>query len=184
MKELEKYFEEKRVPLSPLKRGSYEFRNFLFFFGLSLYHVICNYQLILYITSKGIVYFLGILTGIALAIAAVFVINKTNSSSDELTMFKERGKMMDAESYMIIQTHDNNHALAVDSDMLAISTIINIPSSINTAVYIIGNGKSSFYDGLEIKSSEKIKFYQVGTYRYKTKEEEWKTVPAVMLMKK
>lgn len=134
--------------------------------------------------SKGVSYFLGILTGIVLTIAAIFVINKTNSSSDELTMFKERGKMMDTESYMIIQTHDNNHALAVDSNMLAISAIINIPSTINTAVYLIGNEKSNFYDGLEIKSSEKVKFYQVGTYRYKTKEDEWKTVPAVMLMKK
>lgn len=133
--------------------------------------------------SKGVAYFLGILTGIALTVAAVFVIYKTNSS-DELTMFKERGKMMDTESYMIVQTHDHNHALAVDSEMLAISALINIPSSINTAVYIIGNEKSNFYDGLEIKSSEKVKFYQVGTYRYKTKEEEWKTVPAVMLMKK
>jgi hypothetical protein len=133
--------------------------------------------------SMGVAYFLGILTGIALTVAAVFVIYKTNSS-DELTMFKERGKMMDTESYMIVQTHDHNHALAVDSEMLAISALINIPSSINTAVYIIGNEKSNFYDGLEIKSSEKVKFYQVGTYRYKTKEEEWKTVPAVMLMKK
>ena len=133
--------------------------------------------------SKGVAYFLGILTGIAVTVAAVFVIYKTNSS-DELTMFKERGKMMDTESYMIVQTHDHNHALAVDSEMLAISALINIPSSINTAVYIIGNEKSNFYDGLEIKSSEKVKFYQVGTYRYKTKEEEWKTVPAVMLMKK
>ena len=133
--------------------------------------------------SKGVAYFLGILTGIALTVAAVFVIYKTNYS-DELTMSKERGKMMDTESYMIVQTHDHNHALAVDSEMLAISALINIPSSINTAVYIIGNEKSNFYDGLEIKSSEKVKFYQVGTYRYKTKEEEWKTVPAVMLMKK
>ena len=133
--------------------------------------------------SKGVAYFLGILTGIAVTVAAVFVIYKTNSS-DELTMFKERGKMMDTESYMIVQTHDHNHALAVDSEMLAISALINIPSSINTAVYIIGNEKSNFYDGLEIKSSKKVKFYQVGTYRYKTKEEEWKTVPAVMLMKK
>ncbi len=134
--------------------------------------------------GKVVSYFLGILTGIALTIAAVFVVNKTNSSSGELTMFKERGKIMNAESYTIIQTHDNNHALAVDSDMLALSTFINIPSSINTAVYLIGNEKSNFYDGLEIKSSAKTKFYQVGTYRYKTKEEVWKTVPAVMLMKK
>ena len=135
--------------------------------------------------SKGAAYFLGILTGIALTVAAGFVIYKTNSSSfGSLSMFTERGKMMDAESYMIIQTQDNNHGLAVDSEMLAISALINIPSSMNTAVYIIGNEKSNFYDGLEIKSSKKVKFYQVGTYRYKTKEEEWKTVPAVMLMKK
>lgn len=91
---------------------------------------------------------------------------------------------MDAESYMIIQTQDNNHGLAVDSEMLAISALINIPSSMNTAVYIIGNEKSNFYDGLEIKSSKNTGFYQVGTYKYKTKEGEWKTIPAVMLMKK
>ena len=54
----------------------------------------------------------------------------------------------------------------------------------NTAVYIIGNEKSNFYDGLEIKSSKNTGFYQVGTYKYKTKEGEWKTIPAVMLMKK
>ena len=91
--------------------------------------------------SKGVAYLLGILTGIALSVAAVFVIYKTNSFSDELTMFKERGKMMDTESYMIIQTHDHNHALAVDSEMLAISAFINIPSPINNAVYIIRNEK-------------------------------------------
>lgn len=134
--------------------------------------------------SKGVSYFLGILTGIILTVAAIFVINKTNSSSDELTMFKERGKMMDTQSYMIIQTYDNNHALAVDSEILAISTFMNIPSFINTAVYIIGGEKSNFYDGLEIKSSEKIKFYQVGTYRYKTQDNDWRTIPAVMPMKK
>lgn len=134
--------------------------------------------------SKGVAYLLGILSGIALSVAAVFVIYKTNSFSDELTMFKERGKMMDTESYMIIQTHDHNHALAVDSEMLAISAFINIPSPINNAVYIIGSEKSNFYDGLEIKSSKKAAFYQVGTYRYKTTDDEWKTVPAVMLMKK
>ena len=135
--------------------------------------------------SKGAAYFLGILTGIALTVAAGFVIYKTNSASfGSLSMFNERGKMMDAESYMIIQTQDNNHGLAVDSEMLAISALINIPSSMNTAVYIIGNEKSNFYDGLEIKSSKNTGFYQVGTYKYKTKEGEWKTIPAVMLMKK
>lgn len=51
--------------------------------------------------SKGVSYFLGILTGIILTVAAVFVINKTNSSSDELTMFKERGKMMDWKSNLL-----------------------------------------------------------------------------------
>lgn len=121
--------------------------------------------------SKGVSYFLGILTGIILTVAAVFVINKTNSSSDELTMFKERGKMMDAKSYIIFQTHDNNHALAFD--LRTVST-----------VYLIGNEKSNFYDGLEIKSSEKIKFYHVGTYRYITQDNDWRTIPAVMPMKK
>ena len=155
---------------------------------LNCYICDCSVQIkILRLMSKGLAYFLGILTGIALTIAGAFVLYHASSSSGTLTMLNERGKMMDTESYIIIQTFDNNHALAVDSEMLAfsaLSSLIEIPSSLNTAVYIIGNENSSFYDGLEIKSSKKTGFYQVGTYRYKTDEDEWKTVPAVMLMKK
>lgn len=99
-------------------------------------------------------------------------------------MFNERGKMMGYDSFTIIQTDDNYHALAMATDEIAVSALINVPEAFYTIVYIIGNEKSHFYDGLEIKSSDKTGFYQVGTYKYKTIEEEWKTVPAVMLMKK
>ena len=158
--------------------------------NIVLNHYICDCSvqiIILKLMSKGLAYFLGILTGIALTTAGAFVFYKASSSSGTLTMLNERGKMMDTESYMIIKTYDNNHALAVDSEILALSafsSLIEISSFLNTAVYIIGNEKSSFYDGLEIQSSKKTGFYQVGTYRYKTDEDEWKTVPGVMLMKK
>lgn len=62
--------------------------------------------------NRGLVFFLGIITGVLLTIAAAFIINKSSSASG-ITMFNERGKMMDATSYTIIQTIDNNHRLAV-----------------------------------------------------------------------
>lgn len=143
--------------------------------------------------SKGVAYFLGILTGIALAAAAVFATDIISLSSGSLSMFNERGKMMKYDSFTIVRTYDNNHALAVATDELGYFAALNmakddlpqsVPWLVYTAVYIIGNEKTHFYDGMEIKSSKRTGFYQVGTYKYKTKEEGWKTVPAVMLMKK
>ena len=86
-------------------------------------------------------------------------------------MFNERGKMMDATSYTIIQTIDNNHGLAA-GDLIG---LLN-------PVLVLGNKDSHFYDGM--KAGPNSGFYQVGTYRYMTKDEVWKTVPVVALMAK
>lgn len=125
--------------------------------------------------SKGAAYFLGILTGIAVSVATFFTVTYFSSSSGKLYMADGQGKAMKSNSFTIISTEDNYHALAVDLEMLF--------DSEPTVVYVIGNEKSQFYDGYEIRASGKTKFYQVGTYKYKTKEDEWKTVPAVMLLK-
>ena len=51
-----------------------------------------------------------------------------------------------------------------------------------TPVLLIGDETTHFYDGLEVKVTNNKRFYQVGTYKYETKSEDWKTVPAVMLL--
>ena len=128
--------------------------------------------------SKGATYFLGILTGIAVSVATFFAVTYFSSSSGKLYMSGDRGKAMKSDSFTIISTEDNYHALAVSNVKLE-----KLFDSEPKVVYIIGNEKSQFYDGYEIKASGKTKFYQVGTYKYKTKEDEWRTVPAVMLLK-
>lgn len=57
-------------------------------------------------------------------------------------MFNERGKMMDATSYTIIQTIDNNHGLAA-GDLI---DLLN-------PVLVLGNKDSHFYDGMEVKAA-------------------------------
>ncbi len=122
--------------------------------------------------NRGLVFFLGIITGVLLTIAATFIINKSSSASD-ITMFNERGKMMDATSYTIIQTIDNNHGLAVGDFLDLLNPVL-----------VLGNKDSHFYDGMEVKAGSNSRFYQVGTYRYMTKDEIWKTVPVVALMRR
>ena len=109
--------------------------------------------------SKGVSFFLGVLVGVALTGAAWFAINNSSSSFGRLTMFDERGQMLDADSFFVVSTEDNYHALAIDSEMLFLLTLsqaLNINQPIQQLVYIIGNEKSNFYDGYEIKASDKI----------------------------
>lgn len=123
--------------------------------------------------NRGLVFFLGILAGVILTIGAAYIINKASSSTSGITMFDERGEMMDATSYIIIQTIDNNHGLAVADffDLL-------------NPVLVLGSKDSHFYDGMEVTAGTNTRFYQVGTYQYLTKEDIWKTVPVITLMNK
>lgn len=124
--------------------------------------------------NRGLIFFLGIISGAILTVAAVFIINMS-SSDDGITMFNERGEMMDVTSYRIIQTIDSNHGLAVGVEDFF---------SLLNPVLVLGNKDSHFYDGMEVTAGSNTRFYQVGTYRYMTKADDWKTVPVVALMTK
>ena len=81
------------------------------------------------IMSKGVSFFLGVLVGVALTGAAWFAINNSSSFLGRLTMFDERGQMLDADSFFVVSTEDNFHALAIDSEMLfllSLSQALNI----------------------------------------------------------
>lgn len=123
--------------------------------------------------KKGLVFVLGMLTGAILTIVTAYSLNKFSSTDSSITMFSERGKMMEPTTYTIIQTIDSNHGLAV-GDIL---DLLN-------PVLVLGNEDSHFYDGLEVKAGANTRFYQVGTYRYMTTDEVWKTVPVITLSTK
>lgn len=87
---------------------------------------------------------------------------------------------MEAEQYSIIQTLSDSYALAME---ISLDRFYDLDiSSILTPVLLIGDETTHFYDGLEVKATNNKRFYQVGTYKYETKSEDWKTVPAVMLL--
>ena len=124
----------------------------------------------------------GAFSGILLTIVVLLIIGsaKGESSIPGLTTFEERGQMMKAEQYSIIQTLSDSYALAME---ISLDRFYDLDiSSILTPVLLIGDETSHFYDGLEVKVTNNKRFYQVGTYKYETKSEDWKTVPAVMLL--
>ena len=124
----------------------------------------------------------GAFSGILLTIVVLLIIGsaKGESSIPGLTTFEERGQMMEAEQYSIIQTLSDSDALAME---ISLDRFYDLDiSSMLTPVLLIGDETTHFYDGLEVKVTNNKRFYQVGTYKYETKSEDWKTVPAVMLL--
>lgn len=126
--------------------------------------------------SKGVIYLLGVMTGIFITLGAAFVVAKTRTSdSDGVSMFETRGQAMTESSFKIFQTLDDKHALAS-------GVCEEFEFYMGVTVMIVGGEDDHFYDDLIIRKSSKRKFYQVGTYRYKTKSEDFKTVPIVALL--
>ena len=129
--------------------------------------------------SKGVAYFLGILTGVVLTIGASIIIAKSQGedpSSNGISMFEKRGQAMTEGSFKIFQTLDDKHALASGVSNEEYGWYMGI------TVMIIGNENDHFYDDQIIKKTSGKKFYQVGTYKYQTKSEDFKTVPIVALL--
>ena len=91
-------------------------------------------------------------------------------------MFEKRGQAMTEGSFKIFQTLDDKHALASGVSNEEYGWYMGI------TVMIIGNENDHFYDEQIIKKTSGKKFYQVGTYKYQTKSEDFKTVPIVALL--
>lgn len=155
-------------------------------FYLLLFNRLTIFEKLIPITmNKFWTFIAGAFSGILLTIVVLFVIDsaKGESSIPGLTTFEEKGPMMEAERYSIIQTLSDSYALAMEISLDRFNDfdISSLPSML-TPVLLIGDEDSHFYDGLEVKVSKNRRFYQVGTYRYETQSENWKTVPAVMLL--
>ncbi len=127
-----------------------------------------------------LIYLAGLVSGVILTFIVALVINSsTTPSNDGLTMFEERGEMMQEKSFKIFQSLDANHALAMGKDEDSYSDLY-----FGITVMIIGDEDTHFYDDQIINTSSTKRFYQVGTYKYQTKSENWKTVPVIMLLDK
>ena len=110
--------------------------------------------------KKWVVYLLGIITGIILTFVFAFYANLSdNSGIIGLEMFEEPGDYMEYSQFEVFQVIEGG-ALAHAADFFGV------------IVFIIPNEEQRFYDDQKI----------VGTYRYSTKMEIEKTVPAIRII--
>ncbi|MCM1501782.1 MAG: hypothetical protein NC115_03840 [Bacteroidales bacterium] len=131
--------------------------------------------------KKGLILILGIILGVILTIVAGVIISNLGYLSDNGIEYLEKtGPVMDAQSYEVFQVLENGNALAKETLFKGMSNILNL----GAVVLIVADGSSSYYDDQFITAPEGKEFRQVGTYRYQTKDEYVKTVPAIALFKK
>ena len=88
------------------------------------------------------------------------------------------GNKMDAQSYKVFQVIDGGYALANASTFEELGLYMGI------VVLIYADENSHYYDGQIITATNGRKFRQIGTYRYSTKDNNVKTVPAVAIFGK
>lgn len=124
--------------------------------------------------KKGLIFFLGIITGCVLTIAALFVIgvSYSNSAESDITIAEHQTEFKDASRFEIFQVLGDG-ALANCEEQGYSSSYFTGP-----VVYILSDGQNLFYDDQVIDIPYGKKAMQIGTYRYQTKLGE-KVVPVI-----
>jgi len=121
--------------------------------------------------KKWLIYVLGIITGVILTFAFAFCVKLSNNSGIiGLEMFKEPGEYMEYSQFEVFQVVESGCALAQADD------------SFGAIVFIIPNENQQFYDNQKIVLKNDQCAQHVGTYKYNTKMEIEKTVPAVRII--
>lgn len=121
--------------------------------------------------KKWIIYVLGVITGIILTFAFAFCVNLSNNSGIiGLEMFEEPGDYMEYSQFEVFQVVESGCALA------------HADESFGSIVFIIPNESQQFYDDQKIVLKNDQCAQHVGTYKYSTKMEIEKTVPAIRIV--
>ena len=143
--------------------------------------------------SKGLTYFLGILTGVLLTLG-FFAVRSYSSKGeaagdvktekqaklpDGVTMLDEPVPFTEAKNFQVLQVVFEDAALAQSEKKMQYtgSTYYTDP-----VVLIVADQKNTFYDDQIVKAPKDCKVVQVGTYNYQTKMG-WKTVPIIRFVK-
>lgn len=143
--------------------------------------------------SKGLTYFLGILTGVVLTIGFLAIRNATSKDGaegtektekqaklpDGVTMLDEPIPFTEAKNFEILQVVFDDAALAQSEKKMQYTGSIYYTDPV---VLIVADQKNTFYDDQIVKCPKDSKVMQVGTYNYQTKMG-WKTVPIIKFVK-
>ena len=121
--------------------------------------------------KKWIIYVLGVITGIILTFVFAFCVNRSNNSGIiGLEMLEEPGDYMEYSQFEVFQVVESGCALAYADE------------SFGSIVFIIPNESQQFYDDQKIVLKNDQCAQHVGTYKYSTKMEIEKTVPAIRIV--
>lgn len=121
--------------------------------------------------KKGLVYLLGIITGIILTCVFVFFNTQSDApDTDGLEMFEKPGECMEYTQFNVFQVVESGCALARADDLFG------------AIVCIIPSDNQQFYDDQEIVLKNGQCAQRVGTYKYNTRMEITKTVPVVRII--
>ena len=125
------------------------------------------------------IFIAGMITTLLIEIIIGFIIGVTSQSSGGypgLTLFEQDSTCINAKQIKIFQTLEPNMALAH-----AITKPDAIFDENETLVLIIGDENVHYYDEQKIKIPTGKCAKQIGTYQYPTKQDIYKTVPAVKI---
>lgn len=130
--------------------------------------------------KKGLVFFLGMITGCVLTIAALFYIGKVYSAGGDsgLTLYEQPAGTINSYSFEVLQVLPNGNALA-HSENPNYREIYTGPT-----VLLLADENSHYYDDQIVKVPKGKQAYQVGIFDYETNGIGHKTVPAVKFLSK
>lgn len=120
---------------------------------------------------KGLIFFLGIVTGCVLAIVVLFIIGVTYSKS-EITIAEQQTVFTTATKFEVFQVLEDG-ALANCEEKGYSTSFFTDP-----VVYIVADGQNQFYDDQVIEVPKAKRAIQIGTFRYGTMLTE-KVVPVI-----
>ena len=134
--------------------------------------------------KKGIVFILGVITGVFLTLVIATIGSFSSSSvgsNDGISMFDAPGNVMDFKAFQVIQVKDNGSALmyAVNKANPKEYDFIG-----ETVVLMLQEAGVSFYDDMVIKVPAGNVVRQTGTYKYRSGAGVIKTVPIVKIVDK
>lgn len=146
--------------------------------------------------KKNILIFVGgfICGIIALLIFQFALENRDKDALDGLELLEKKGECITTDNAKVIQVISLNAALAVqlnkkiklDKDLGFLSGVIDmadmaISAAEGKVMLVLGDESQAFYDNEEIKIPKGKCFRKAGIYQYKTKNNDWKTIPAVKI---
>lgn len=131
--------------------------------------------------KKGLVFFLGVITGVILTFGVSFFLYSEEAGVDnDISMFAAPGETMNLKSFEIMQVLPNGYALSYSSEKAKSQyTLYGDP-----IVLFMPVEGTSYYDNQIIEVPAKKVVRQVGTFRYKSGAGLDKTVPVVQFFDK